>query len=254
MSTGARSSGTEASVRPPTHSERYCRRSELRGLSRMAAMLTALALPLPADSASPADTTSPLVASATSCDVARAPDGLCIAIGVRVPVRDAGGRYRPGAVRAIFQAPQLDGDGDVPVVSEGEFLEVCLRSRDSGWITLWDYDAEGGVVAQLPNRWSPPTEPDGIGVRVQAGQVLCVGGARDRYKIRLFPPFGPSRLHLHWTADDADQLRPEMLGASRSARQIVAEPLGDGGDAPATDPPFRSLDWIYEVQPNATRP
>lgn len=219
-----------------------------QGCIGLGMMLVVWAARVTASAASPANL--PGATAASACDAAQAPDGLCMTVHVRHSLPSTGGRTRPGVIRTTFQAPAPEGDDAVPIVLEGEYLEVCLRSRDSGWITLWDYDAEGAVVAQLPNRWSPATKANGNGVRVQAGQVLCVGSDADRYKIQLFPPFGPSRLHLHWTTSDADQLRPEMLGASRSARQIVAEPLdGDGADEHAS---FRSLDWIYEVVPKGS--
>ena len=219
-----------------------------QGCIGLGMMLVVWVAPAMASPASPAHL--PGATAASACDAAQAPDGLCMTVHVRHSLLRVGGPTRPGAIRATFQAPAPEGDGTVPVVHEGEYLEVCLRSRDSGWITLWDYDAEGAVVAQLPNRWSPATEANGNGVRVQAGQVLCVGSDADRYKIQLFPPFGASRLNLHWTTSDVDQLRPDMLGPSRSARQIVAQPIdGDGAnDSPAEQATFRTLDWIYEVK------
>jgi hypothetical protein len=213
---------TPRSIAPGLRRERIVRGCVLLGI-----MLAACLIPAMTWAASPTDLPSPTAASA--CDAAQAPDGLCMTVLVRHSLPRAVGRTRPGAIRATFQAPAPESDNTLPVVYEGEYLEVRLRSRDSGWITLWDHDAEGAVVVLLPNRRSQPTKQGGNGVSVQAGQVLCVGSDADRDKIELFPRFGPSRSHLHWTSDDADQLRPEMLGASRSARQIVAEPLDDDG-------------------------
>jgi hypothetical protein len=97
---------------------------------------------------------------------------------------------RPSATRS---AARDDGQP----VTEGDWLEVCLRSRDDGFITLWSYGSNGNPTLLYPNEVTHPGRKEAVEIR--AGQRQCVGKKDKGNYLKVVGPAGNGRLSAVWT-------------------------------------------------------
>lgn len=135
-----------------------------------------------------------------------------VAMELKVVERDSSGKRRTTARVSADEAAAR-------VIQAGEYVEVCFTPERSGFVTLWDYNAEGKVTLLYPNSFAPAPS-GGKGMPVEAAKQTCVGTDQDAFKIRIRPPAGATRMHLRWTASDEDQFTAadyETLGRSTKA-------------------------------------
>lgn len=113
------------------------------------------------------------------------------------------------------------------VVHLDDAVHVCFSASRTGYVSVWDVDADGNFTRILPNTYS---HPDGAsGVRVTAARKTCGGRAEGGYKFVVAEPVGPSQIYVHWSADEAGQIRPDdYVTIGRSAARKAGVPmLGD---------------------------
>ena len=97
------------------------------------------------------------------------------------------------------------GGADLPALRIGEPVEICFRSTQSGYVTLWSRTAGDPPVRIYPNAYSH-AGADAPAERVPPGERICVG-SDERFRLRVVgPPGVVSSLYLHWTPREAEQL------------------------------------------------
>jgi len=93
----------------------------------------------------------------------------------------------------------------LPALRVGETVEVCFRSTEPGYVTLWSRTAGSPPVRIYPNAFSH-SGVDALAEAVPAAERICVG-SDDRFRLRVVSPSGvTSSLYLHWTPEQAEQL------------------------------------------------
>lgn len=140
------------------------------------------------------------------------------------------------SVRATFRGESNENAPRLPV---GELLEVCFTATEAGWVTVWDYDADGKETRIYPNAFAP-AKLGNTGIQVAANERACIGRKGDPFQLRLRPPLGPSNIYLHWTKDDKDQLSADMF-------RSVGRSIRSGGTRDVSTEPFLSATFSYDL-------
>ena len=93
----------------------------------------------------------------------------------------------------------------LPELRVGETVEVCFRSTEMGYVTLWSRTSGNPPVRIYPNAYSH-AGAEALAEAVSAAEQVCVGGD-NRFLLRVMAPGGvTSSLYLHWTPQRAQQL------------------------------------------------
>lgn len=88
----------------------------------------------------------------------------------------------------------------------GHDVAVCFETTTDGFATLWSIDSRGGFDLIYPNKYSHP--PKTRAAPVKAGTRTCIG-EDEKFRLTIGRPAGPSRVYLHWTRTEDEQLGPD---------------------------------------------
>ena len=85
----------------------------------------------------------------------------------------------------------------------GNDVAVCFEVTADGYATVWSIDSKGGFDLIYPNKYSHPTKTRAAPVK--AGTQTCIG-EDEKFRLTISRPAGPSRVYLHWTRSEDEQL------------------------------------------------
>lgn len=123
----------------------------------------------------------------------------------------------------------------LPALRVGETVEVCFRSTEPGYVTLWSRTAGNPPVRVYPNAFSHAGVA-ALAEAVPAGERICVG-SDDRFRLRVVAPSGvTSTLYLHWTPQQAEQLSADAFPV-----------IGRGSSLPESRAGYASTTLEYRV-------
>lgn len=139
---------------------------------------------------------------------------------------------------------------DYEPIKVGDKVQVCFLASQSGYITLWSHDAEGGVARVLPNQYTEGGTARAA-VPISGGERHCIsdaglsvegqeGGEPRKWWFEVREPLGQADLYLHWTADESQQLPDDsFVDIDELSRAVGRNANGD----------FVSTWFSYNVEP-----
>jgi archaellin len=81
-------------------------------------------------------------------------------------------------------------------------VSVCFKATAEGFVTVWSIDSKGGFDLIYPNKLSHPAAARAAAVT--ANSTTCIG-EDEKFKLKISPPSGASRVYLHWTKTEDEQ-------------------------------------------------
>ena len=135
-----------------------------------------------------------------------------VTLDVRLEAMAATGRSDEGAaVRS----------GDT--VRVGQRVLICFTASESGYVTVWSWDAEGNTPVRIyPNEFVAETAGE-AGAPVDGGAETCIGDD-DGFRLEVGLPAGEARLYLHYTREKDQQFDETAYPQIRSTGIRDARP------------------------------
>jgi hypothetical protein len=112
-------------------------------------------------------------------------------------------------------------------------VAICFTATADGYVTVWNIDSKGGFDRIYPNAYSHAEKTHAAAVKANA--TTCIG-EDENFRLNIAPPLGISKVYLHWTRTEAEQIG------------IDDYPV-PGKDA-RLSPPYASTTLPYEIVGN----
>lgn len=167
------------------------------------------------------------------------------AIAVAAPASAQSSRITPVLVTPNANSEMLDvtlsrrdgqamrtNTGGQNAYKVGEDVVICLRSRDSGYVSVWSVDAGANVGRIYPNDFTQHKER---GAPIRANEQVCLG--KGQYALRVGKPTGEATIYVHFSKSLNHQFGPE---------EFVDIPDVVGGDK-NVNPPYSSRTLKYAI-------
>ena len=144
------------------------------------------------------------------------------------------------------------GEDVPPVLPAGTAVDLCFKSSEDGFVSLWSHDADNNApVRILPNEYLE-AEDDEPGIAVAAGVPTCFSELAENQGISLQvgPPYGHAEIYLHFAESREGQIAPGDFPTIGDREFNLAASCAQSGarDLPRNQvEPYASKTLRYEV-------